>query len=87
MGIFGTLLSSILTLIFYIRRDHHQRIELREIEDLLSTTVDLITEKTNKQLVSFLDEIKDQHKIKPTESWGSYINRHTRWLYSWAYKS
>ncbi|KAL9923904.1 mitochondrial potassium channel-like [Glossina fuscipes fuscipes] len=85
LGLLGVILSSILTfLAAFASHIYQQRRFYALREEMESSLVNKLTEpmKTVKEMIENLNGAN-----KEKESWGSYLKRHTRWTYSWAFKS
>uniref|UniRef100_A0A1B0AEL1 Uncharacterized protein n=1 Tax=Glossina pallidipes TaxID=7398 RepID=A0A1B0AEL1_GLOPL len=85
LGLLGVILSSFLTfLAAFASHIYQQRRFYALREEMESSLVDKLTEpmKTVKEMIENLNGAKEEK-----ESWGSYLKRHTRWTYSWAFKS
>ncbi|XP_036219536.1 mitochondrial potassium channel isoform X3 [Bactrocera oleae] len=92
LGIVGTLLGSFITFVLSVVGFlYNQRKFYTLRKDVQSALTDQVLHKLDK----VIEDIKDFQQTvnvkqsmvlteKPVESWGSYLNRNTRWIYGWA---
>ncbi|XP_017470231.1 PREDICTED: uncharacterized protein LOC108361952 isoform X1 [Rhagoletis zephyria] len=91
-GILGTLLGSFITFVLSVVGLLYNQKKLYTLRKDVESS---ITEQVIQKLDKVAKDLKEHHQRtylkeiqhlseKPAESWASYVNRHTRWIYSWA---
>lgn len=92
LGIVGTLLGSFITFVLSVVGLLYNQKKFytlrKDVESAFTDQVLLKLDKVIEDMEDFKETVNaKQSQVvmeKPVESWSSYLNRHTRWTYSWA---